>query len=520
MKHDYIRTIMDNVNFKEGRMSIERILSFLYMEQRSSNKIIARTVNLPIPVITAIKKEAIRLGIMEQLNGIQLTQKGKEYVETECGYLGLNINLYKDLMDDNFCEKMILNLCEKYQSIYNNRPQVDVTVDQAKGTIETAFKRALLCLKKHTLIGKNILCVGDDDLVSIALGLLLKELYSDASMIKNRICVFDIDDRYIDYIASIAKQYGLVVECLKIDLKDPLPLSYSNSFDCFFTDPPYTIEGMSLFLSRGISALKKECGLHIFLSYGQKPVDEMREIQEIVIQQGLIVSEIIKSFNEYEGASSLGNVSQMIILESSEQLREIIPDDLKYDQQIYTAELRARHSIYTCKNCKEQYILGQTGGFSTIEQLKANGCLKCGKHLFELKRKNYKPALIRKKNALGTHILADFYGCDSKLLKDVNFISQAMHTAAEKAKATIVYEKFHTFNPWGVSGAIIIQESHLTIHTWPEHKYAAVDLFTCGDSLDLWSALEYLREILECQNIDVNSISRGLLRKEENNVHF
>ena len=59
-----------------------------------------------------------------------------------------------------------------------------------------------------------------------------------------------------------------------------------------------------------------------------------------------------------------------------------------------------------------------------------------------------------------------------------------MVEAAEAARATIVKSVFHTFNPWGVSGVIVIEESHLTIHTWPEYKYAAVDLFTCGDMLD------------------------------------
>ena len=88
-----------------------------------------------------------------------------------------------------------------------------------------------------------------------------------------------------------------------------------------------------------------------------------------------------------------------------------------------------------------------------------------------------------------------------------------MHEAAEKANATIVSEKFHTFNPWGVSGVIIIKESHLTIHTWPEYKYAAVDLFTCGDTLDLRTAMQYLEEKLGCKKMEFNDISRGLLKK-------
>ena len=81
--------------------------------------------------------------------------------------------------------------------------------------------------------------------------------------------------------------------------------------------------------------------------------------------------------------------------------------------------------------------------------------------------------------SLGRHILAEFYGCDFEELNNQDNIQVYMRNAAIKAKATIVNESFHKFSPWGVSGVIVIQESHLTIHTWPEYCYAAVDLFTC-----------------------------------------
>ena len=92
-------------------------------------------------------------------------------------------------------------------------------------------------------------------------------------------------------------------------------------FDCFFTDPPYTVEGMSLFLSRGIGGLKKERGLKVFLSFGQKPVEDVFRVQEAILAHGLILLEQFKAFNEYEGASLLGNISQMMVLESTDHVR-------------------------------------------------------------------------------------------------------------------------------------------------------------------------------------------------------
>lgn len=385
---DYIDEVRERVNLKEGRSVLIKILSIIYLEGAISTKEVARKSILPIPVVTAIKKEFINLKILEQNKGIQLTAIGKSYVENECGFLGLDTPLYKFLLNEEDCRlKLIKELSSEYANIYDNRPQVDVTIDQAKGTAETAFKRALLCLEKQSLIGKRILCVGDDDLISVAIGLLLKKLYSDTKVIKYKICVFDIDDRYVKYINLLAKEYEIPVECFKVNLKDPLPISFANSFDCFFTDPPYTNDGMSLFLSRGISALKKERGLNIFLSYGQKPIQETLHLEQTILMHGVVISDIYKSFNRYEGASLLGNVSQMIILETTDDMKMLIPDTEKYMNKIYTGELRGNVSIYECKNCKNTFVLGRNSKFQTIEQLKKNGCPNCQQNTFISKKK-------------------------------------------------------------------------------------------------------------------------------------
>lgn len=114
---------------------------------------------------------------------------------------------------------------------------------------------------------------------------------------------------------------------------------------------------------------------------------------------------------------------------------------------------------------------------------------------------------------LGRHILVEYYNCDKELLKDATFIENIMKDAAIKTNATIVTSCFHTFNPWGVSGAVIIQESHLTIHTWPEYGYAAVDLFTCGDKVNPWLGFNYLEDSLKCEKSESTEISRGMVDK-------
>jgi len=104
-------------------------------------------------------------------------------------------------------------------------------------------------------------------------------------------------------------------------------------------------------------------------------------------------------------------------------------------------------------------------------------------------------------------------GCDSRRFDDVAFIESEMKQAALEANATIIQSCFHQFSPYGVSGVVVISESHLTIHTWPEYGYAAVDVFTCGDESDPWIALECLRQAFGATHVDVSEVPRGPLFK-------
>lgn len=111
--------------------------------------------------------------------------------------------------------------------------------------------------------------------------------------------------------------------------------------------------------------------------------------------------------------------------------------------------------------------------------------------------------------SLGHQIVAEFYSCNAQLLNDVEHIRNSMLEAAVKSGATIVTETFHHFSPHGVSGAVIIAESHLAIHTWPEYGYAAIDLFTCGDSVSAEVGFNYLREALEAGHVSTMEVHRG-----------
>ncbi|MFC2044498.1 adenosylmethionine decarboxylase [Chloroflexota bacterium] len=114
-------------------------------------------------------------------------------------------------------------------------------------------------------------------------------------------------------------------------------------------------------------------------------------------------------------------------------------------------------------------------------------------------------------NALGKDLLLELRDCNQEILNDVTLIKNVLLKAANESGATVLGESFHQFSPHGISGVVIIAESHLFIHTWPECGYAAVDIFTCGDSVKPEKAADVLIRGLGSKNHSIIEIQRGIL---------
>ncbi len=114
--------------------------------------------------------------------------------------------------------------------------------------------------------------------------------------------------------------------------------------------------------------------------------------------------------------------------------------------------------------------------------------------------------------ALGRQLTIEFYDCDPCILADAPRMEQIFLDAARRAHATIIQSCFHAFTPQGVSGVVIISESHFAVHAWPEHDYAAVDIFTCGDTIDFDAAMDSLRTDLKSGQMVISSMmNRGIV---------
>ena len=114
---------------------------------------------------------------------------------------------------------------------------------------------------------------------------------------------------------------------------------------------------------------------------------------------------------------------------------------------------------------------------------------------------------------LGRHVLAEVYGCEFDILNDLDKIREVMVSAALSAGAEVIETTFRRFSPQGISGVVVISESHLAIHTWPELGYAAIDVFTCGTNVDPWVAMEAIIDEFGATSVTATEVKRGVLLK-------
>jgi S-adenosylmethionine decarboxylase len=119
---------------------------------------------------------------------------------------------------------------------------------------------------------------------------------------------------------------------------------------------------------------------------------------------------------------------------------------------------------------------------------------------------------------VGHHYIVEASGCDPEVISKVERVEQTLVAAAEAAKVQIWSISFHRFNPGGVSGVVVISESHLSVHTWPERRYVALDIFTCGDDARPEAAVESALKEFGATTVHITEVTRGL--EEGDKVFF
>lgn len=365
---DILRAVSRRMNLKEGEEAVRRVLREVYRRKKVGTKDLARATRLPIPVVAAIRRELEKGGIIERRGGAVLTEEGERYVREELrmvkvdeGVRGVATGSEMPIPSE-YAETL-----EKLTEYSALRPKPSPQLDQAFATPETALRRAIYMLERGDLEGRDVLFLGDDDFTSVAAALL---------GVAGEITVIDIDERLIEAIEEASRDGGLGIECVIHDLREPLPEGLRGKHDVVLTDPPYTVPGLELFVSRGVDALRGRKTASIYLCFADKPPLEMLEVHRSITEMGLFVRELIPRFNLYEGAEMFGNTTFMARLATTEETRPLVTG--VFEGKIYTGDVRPTRRTYKCR-CGERISVGAGEAFETIEALKSSGCPRCGR---------------------------------------------------------------------------------------------------------------------------------------------
>ncbi|MBL1223617.1 adenosylmethionine decarboxylase [Enterococcus sp. BWR-S5] len=504
------KKIKKQTNLRESEEVIEILLIELYLRHRLSTRCMADRVNLPLPVVSAIRKELKRAGLVTEQQGAVLTRRGRLYVEQQLGWLAIDSEKYLRLLDSTLEKEALKNeLVQELEAAISNRPVVEVAYDQAFATLETIVDRAFLLLTDCTFPKKHILFLGDDDLTSLAVGLLVKKIQRRAIEESIRLTVYELSAGIIDCIETTAEKLGLVICCEQVDFRQGSCKWFNHQFDSIFVDPPYTLSGLKLFLSRAVSSSKLG-NSKIYLSFGERDPESQLATQHLFSQQNLLIDQIRPKFNHYSGASIINGVSTLYELSTQADSYANILAEKPYLELMYTGELNPRNTVYRCQNCQQTYIIGAKQTFKTIEYLKAQCCSACGSDNFlRVSREAAAATVSHEKWYLGDHYLIELKSCPQELLASVSTVEQTMLAIVETCDLAAVTHYFHQFEPWGVSGVVVLKESHFTIHTWPEENYAAVDLFVCQELSSKEQFISLVTDLFGAGEMVYQMVKRG-----------
>ena len=364
------------VGLAEGEAGVRDVLHAVARSEPVPTSQIGRMAELPVPIVTAVCNELRKRGVIDKTRPVRLTEQARQVLAGRpqlavecpcCGGIGQRIPAELDA------------LVAELEQTAAGAPQARMELDQTHCTVPTKIHRVLRLYETGALDGRRIVLLGDDDLISVAIARFAR--LTGASV--RQLTVIDTDPAVLAWIGEQTAGTGVDVRLAEHDLRQPLPGNLAGAFDVACTDPPYTVPGARLFLSRAVSALERRPGQHVFFSFGARRPAETLATQRLIADLGLVVRSVTPNFNRYVGAGILAGTSHLYHLRSSEETTPLIEDE--YAGPLYTADSRAEQSRpYRCANCGAVQLVGRGSGpdagprWAQIADLQAAGCPDCG----------------------------------------------------------------------------------------------------------------------------------------------
>jgi N4-bis(aminopropyl)spermidine synthase len=374
---DVVAAVAAAVGLAEGRAGVRDILREIARAEPVPVREVSRAVEIPVPLVAAVCNELRSHGVVDRSQPVRLTDGGRAALGDQgsagagrcphCGGLGWAV------------PAELADLATLLDRLAAEVPAAQVELDQTHCTVDTKIRRVLLLDEIGALAGKRLLVFGDDDLTALAVAGYAAHTGRAAAL--RGLTVLDVDRRLLDFIAAQAAGLGVPVELIEHDARAPLPAGLREAFDVVCTDPPYTVAGAELFLSRAVSALRPEAGAHVFFSFGARRPDETVRTQSLIAGMGLAVRALLPNFNSYLGAGILAGTSHLYHLRSTGAATPSITGE--YAGPLYTADTRAAVTRpYRCAGCRAVHRVGPGERWTRIADLQAAGCPDCAGTVF------------------------------------------------------------------------------------------------------------------------------------------
>jgi predicted methyltransferase len=317
-----VRDVAAAVGLAEGEIGVRAVVTALARLEPISIRRISRAVDLPVPIVASICGELRKRDVVAEARPAQLTAIGRRLFAN--GVLRFS------------GETELRSLRRRLKAIADAAPPPVLALDQCHCTLETKLRRVLALNEADALAGRRILLLGDDDLTSIAVRLVVERFGSERTI--EQLTVLDVDPAVVEFIREELRDAPLPSECVEHDVREPLPPSLRGAFDTVVTDPPYTIAAARLFLSRAAEAVAGP-GASVFLSFGSRRPGSSFALQQAITESGFVIRRLDRDFNDYVGAGVLGGTSHMYHLTATPELRPLV--DGRFDGALYTADAEA-----------------------------------------------------------------------------------------------------------------------------------------------------------------------------------
>jgi predicted methyltransferase len=374
------------VGLAEGESGVRDVLRAVARAEPVPTSQVSRAAELPVPIVTAICNELRKRGVIDRTRPVRLTEQARLLLAAgteltaqcpNCAGLGLII------------PDQLKPLTDELAAVADGAPQARLELDQTHCTVETKLHRVLALHEAGALDGKDIVLLGDDDLISVAI-IRFAALTGTTSRLGS-LTVIDADPAVLAWIGE--QTVSTEVTLVGHDLREPLPAGLTGAFDVACTDPPYTVPGAELFLSRAVTALRPRPGGQLYFSFGARRPAETLATQQLIADLGLITRSLIPNFNSYLGAGIIAGSSHLYQLRSTDATAPLIEGS--YSGPLYTADTRTEQiRPYRCANCAAVHLVGtgpQAGPWASIGQLKAAGCPACGTTTFRPMPRQQRP---------------------------------------------------------------------------------------------------------------------------------